>query len=84
MLNVTLEQAAPGSLGLHDVRNEELLPSLLEDENAIHKIVVQFHVRAGSAIGPLQARGTVSSLYRQSKRFAQDPAAIVRFSPAAR
>jgi hypothetical protein len=35
MLNVTLEQAAPGSMGLHEVRNEELLPSQLEDENAI-------------------------------------------------
>jgi hypothetical protein len=43
MLNVTLEQAAPGSLELHDVRNEELLPSQLEDENAIHKIVSDYY-----------------------------------------
>jgi len=43
MLNITLEQAAPGSLELHDVRNEELLPSQLEDENAIHKIVSDYY-----------------------------------------
>ena len=43
MLNVTLEQAAPGSRELHDVRNEELLPSQLDDENAIHKIVSDYY-----------------------------------------
>jgi hypothetical protein len=43
MLNVTLGQAAPGSLELHDVRSEDLLPSELEDENAIHEIVSDYY-----------------------------------------